>query len=121
MIDNMTQDLGHTISLPDAKDLAGNYLKIHGEKALQSVRFGRDIFDKLLANPKAAGLRVVMGADGAGDTCLMFIATDQAGNDIYPNAGASAAKGTESEDPGIETGGWICPINCVPQTIIKKP
>jgi hypothetical protein len=119
MIENMAQNLGHTISLPDAQALAKNYERIHGEKALQSVRFGRDIFDKLLANPSAAGLRVVMGADGAGKTCLMFIATDSQGNDIYPNAGATAPTGTEIEEPGIETGGHPCPPFCVPPTRIK--
>ena len=108
----------HRISLQQAIDMTtmfrarkGQILNPAFSKALSiSETFNRNIFDELLAQPGAAGIRIYYGMDSGMAVHAILVAVDSTGNDILP----SSTTTTTSTDSGtIGEVGQTCPPNCV--------
>src|SRR6476469_3651883 len=109
----------HRISLQQAIDMTtmfrarkGQILNPAFSKVLSiSETFNRDIFDALLAQPGAAGIRVYYGMDSSMAVHSILVAVDSTGNDILPATNTSAS--TTNDSGTIGEVGQTCPPNCV--------
>ncbi len=71
--------------------------------------FDRSLFDDLLSQEGAAGLRFYNGMDDNLETRLIAVAVDSGGHDIVPAAGVTAVTGGLIAEEGQR-----CPTNCPP-------
>ena len=106
----------HRISLQQAIDMTtlfrarkGQILNPAFAKVLGiSETFNRDIFDALLAQPGAAGIRIYHGMDSSLTIHSILVAVNSSNEDILP-----ATTTTTADDGGtIGEQGQGCPPNC---------
>lgn len=108
----------HRISLQQAIDMTtmfrarkGQILNPAFSKVLNlSETFNRDIFDALLAQPDAAGIRIYYGMDNTMTIHSILVAVDSNNNDILP---ATSTSTTSTDSGTIGELGRTCPPYCV--------
>ena len=113
----------HRISLQQAIDMTtmfrarkGQILNPAFSKVLNiSETFNRDIFDALLAQPGAAGIRIYYGMDTGMAVHAILVAVDSNGNDILPATSTSTSTTNDSGTIGEQ--GQTCPPYCVPSPL----
>ena len=106
----------HRISLQQAIDMTtmfrarkGQILNPAFSKVLGiSETFNRDIFDALLAQPGAAGIRIYYGMDSAMAVHAILVAVDSNNQDILPATTTS----TTADSGTIGESGQFCPPTC---------
>ena len=107
----------HRISLQQAIDMTTMYRARKGQilnpafsKVLGiSETFNRDIFDALLAQPGAAGIRIYYGMDSTMAVHSILVAVNSNNEDILPSSTASAT----TDSGTIGESGQFCPPTCV--------
>lgn len=76
-ITTATTTAGELISLSEAIDWTAAYQSEHPE-GLRSVYFSADVFDNLLKQPGAKGIRIYNANDGTKDCLVLVAATEDA-------------------------------------------
>ena len=71
-----------SISFQDAKGLLKTYERIAASDAVIAQYFGKDIVDKILAQPGCVGMRMYYGKHATGKYSVIFVGVDKNGNDI---------------------------------------
>ena len=102
----------HAISLAEAIDLTTRWRGNMPKGAIKGARYDRIAFDKLLAAPGCAGIRIYFGMKADTSWNLVLVATDASGNDLLPTGNARGAPADGDDDPPIEEQGNICPPLC---------
>ena len=110
----------HRISIQQAIDMTtmfrarkGQILNPAFSKVLSiSETFNRDIFDDLLAQPGAAGIRIYYGMDSTMAIHSILVAVDSTGNDIL-SATSNSTTTTTTDSEIIGEQGRLCPPYCV--------
>ena len=107
----------HRISLQQAIDMTtmfrarkGQILNPAFSKVLSiSETFNRDIFDALLAQPGAAGIRIYYGMDTTMTIHPIVVAVNSNGDDILPTSTTS----TTNDSGTIGEQSQPCPPSCI--------
>ena len=71
-----------SISFQEAKGLLKTYERIAISDAVIAQYFGKDIVDKILAQPGCVGVRMYYGKHANGKPGVIFVGVDIKGNDI---------------------------------------
>jgi len=102
----MTADR-HSITLSDAVALTTRWRKNQPD-SMRAARFDRIAFDRLLAQPGVAGIRIYLGMQPNGEWTYVMVGTSADGKDLIKAPGSvDAADGT-----GIEEQSYPCPPEC---------
>lgn len=75
-------DGNHVVTLDVAARYVQNFRNNPVAPAIKGGYFGRNIFDKILAQPGAFGIRYYYAAKDDGSPTLVLVGVDSAGNDI---------------------------------------
>ena len=110
----------HRISLQQAIDMTTMYRARKGQvlnpafsKVLGiSETFNRDIFDALLAQPGAAGIRIYYGMDNTMAIHSILVAVDSNNNDILPSTTTTTTTTTTTDGGIIGEQSQTCPPFC---------
>ena len=119
-------DSNHFITLERAKEMVRMYREqrrniLKPEYAGSSIlpdseTFNREAIDRLIAQPRCAGLRIYYGMDEQLNTHAILIAVNENNEDLLPSADSSNMENPESTgEPVILEEAVRCPPNC-PQT-----
>ena len=96
----------HAVALDEAARYVQNFRKNPVAPAVHGGYFGRDIFEQILAQPGAVGIRYYYAATDDGTPTLVLVAVDSTGDDMV--------KGVVAEH------GLPCPPYCPSTTILSK-
>ncbi len=73
----------HEISHAQARRLRKRALETYGRTGIGAAHgYHREIFEKILADPRCVGIRIYPGVDGDGQFVLVFCGFDSKGNNI---------------------------------------
>jgi len=74
----------HEASHETAKSMRQKYIKAYGDRpdAIAPSAYSRAIFDKILAHPRAVGIRFYPAVDAEGQITMLFCGVDDQGDDI---------------------------------------
>ena len=79
--------VGAPISLETARERKKSFAASFAAPGTRTAHFiGRDIIEKIFAQPGCVGVRVYYGNSGTGSE-IMFVGTDDKGNDMLPASG----------------------------------
>ena len=86
-----------------------------------SETFNRDIFDSLLAQPGAAGIRIYYGMDAGMSIHAILVAVNSNNEDILPPSPTGSTLATASANTNTDSGtigqtGQTCPPICPPSS-----
>jgi hypothetical protein len=73
-----------SISFQEAKGLIKTYERIAASDAVIAQYFGKDIVDKVLAQPGCVGVRMYYGKHANGKPGVIFVGVDKYGKDMVP-------------------------------------
>ena len=73
---------GHKIPLGEAQAMTKRHRDGSPPGAERAQAFPRDVFEKLLSNPKAVGIRIYHGKGVDGKGSMIAVGVDSDGNDI---------------------------------------
>jgi hypothetical protein len=74
-----------SISFQEAKGLLKTYERIAASDAVIAQYFGKDIVDKILAQPGCVGVRMYYGKHANGKPGVIFVGVDKNGKNIISN------------------------------------
>ncbi len=77
-----TGDEHHQVTAEQAARWTADYQKSMGEGQLVAGYFGKNIFDKILKQEDAVGIRIYKAKHDNGDEVLVLVGVDGKGNDI---------------------------------------
>lgn len=97
----------HSISLSDAIALTDRWRK-NQPNSMRAARFDRIAFDRLLAQPGVAGIRIYLGMHPSGEWTYVMVGTSADGEDLIKAPGSEDAGG----GTGVEEQAWPCPPDC---------
>jgi len=72
----------HQVTLNQAQRWTAEYQKTAGEGELVAGYFGRNIFDKILSQEQAVGVRIYKAKHDNGDDVFVLVGVDDEGKDI---------------------------------------
>jgi hypothetical protein len=103
----------HRISLETGETMTARYRKTMGPLDIRGGWFPAAVFRELLAQRRAAGIRIYVGRHDDGMMNFVLVATDLDGNDILPLAlGVPRAKNADDEEGILMENSYPCPIYC---------
>jgi hypothetical protein len=73
----------HSISLGEGSEFTRNYRKSAGKDAILGGYFGKQIFERILAQQECVGIRVYFAKHAEGNPTFVLTGADTIGNDLY--------------------------------------
>ncbi len=103
----------HAIDLHTAAALTTRWRERHPD-AIKTARFERAAFDRLLAQPDAAGIRIYLGEKADGSWTYVMVATAKDGRDLI------ATVGDTDQQVGLAEEAEPCPPDCDPTSPLSQ-
>ncbi len=78
-----TGDENHVITLEEGIEMTRNFRKTSGKDAIKGGYFGREIFEKILAQKSCVGIRLYHGTHPSGKPTFVLSGVETNGNDLH--------------------------------------